>query len=84
MKPLIAAMRDCTLYRCPSGFGLNPRPPKWHVITDRPGNGYGPGPACGIPWHTEDSEMLAKDVHPDDRCQRPGCRSRWPSVDTQH
>lgn len=77
---MIAAIRDCSFYPSPSGFGLNPRPVKFHVIVDRD-SAYGRGPACGYPFHSEDSETPASKVQEHRRCMRPGCRARWAELD---
>ena len=74
MNELIAALRDCTFFANPSGFGTNPKPPKWHAIVIRDGHA---GPACGYPFHTEDSEVPARTVDPKSRCGRPGCRKAF-------
>lgn len=80
-----AALRDATFYACPAGHGHNPRPPRWHAIVNRPGNKYGAeaGPACGIPFHNEDTEVEAETIMQRQRCGKPGCKAAFAAFDSQ-
>lgn len=80
-----AALRDATFYACPAGHGHNPRPPRWHAIVNRPGNKYRAkvGPACGIPFHNEDTEVEADTIAERQRCGKPGCRAAFKTLDSQ-
>ncbi|WP_164083994.1 hypothetical protein [Stenotrophomonas maltophilia] len=80
-----AALRDATFYACSAGHGHNPRPPRWHAIVRRPGNKYGAmvGPACGIPFHNEDTEVEADTIAERQRCGKPGCRAAFKTLDSQ-
>ena len=82
-RTLMAALRDATFYACPSGFGRNPRPPKYHAIVDRPSNKYGVtrGPACGIPLHSD--EVSASTVPARQRCGKPACKAAFAALDRQ-
>lgn len=77
----VAALRDCSFYACPSGFGANPRPPKYHVIIERPNSRWDArGPACGIPMHNEETETPASAVSLRSRCAKPGCKKAWAGI----
>lgn len=80
--PLKVALRDASFYACPSGHGVDPPPPKYHAIVDRPRLGFA-GPACGIPFHTEETERDASTVSVSLRCGRPGCRAAFQKFDDQ-
>jgi hypothetical protein len=73
-----AALRDATFLRCPETRTVK----RWHV--DR-GSGIA---ACSSPtgWSSRcnpmldtDMRMPAGEVARRHRCQRPGCRVRWPT-----
>lgn len=72
-----AARRDASFLDRPN----TRRPKKWHV--DR-GDGIA---ACCNPrdppaWLlAEGTRMPSGDVPPGSRCQRPGCRTRWPELE---
>ena len=80
-----AALRDCSFYERPSGFGNNPRPAKYHAIVDRPDNKWGAdlGPACGYPFYQEWSETPAERISANNRCNRPGCRAAFTKFDKE-
>lgn len=80
---MVAALRDASWFRRPSGHGPNPRMPRYHVIVDRSATeALEPiGPACGIMLHDEGSEMPADRVAHHTRCQRPGCKQKWAELD---
>lgn len=65
--PLMAALRDASWFSRP-----NVRTPKrWHVL-NAAGN-----PSCGLVTLL-DVPMPAADVPDECRCQRAGCKDRWP------
>ncbi|RRU72205.1 hypothetical protein [Stenotrophomonas maltophilia] len=76
-------LRDAAFYERPSGFGANPRPPKYHAIVNRPGNKYGVerGPACGIPLHV--GEYDAATIPARQRCGKPACKAAFEAFDRQ-
>jgi len=69
-----------TVYSNPETFHL----PKWHVAVALP---LGPSgvqyymTACGRPADENSAEGDLSKVPADRRCQRPGCRQRWPAGD---
>lgn len=66
--PLMAALRDASWFNRP-----NTRTPKrWHVL-NAAGN-----PACGLVTMLDDP-ILADSVPIECRCQRAGCKGRWPT-----
>ena len=66
----MAALRDVSLYV--SG-GASRSAYAWHIVADD-----GMTSACGIPI-LGDETMPVSSLGPRDyRCQRPGCRVRWP------
>jgi hypothetical protein len=73
-----AATRDASWYGRPSTHGKDL---VYHVVRDDIHKGEG---ACGIPvvategFPEVDVTVDAATVNPADRCQRPGCRARWP------
>lgn len=72
---LMAARRDASVYRAPSGHGHAIRPPKLHAIVVRRDGTR--GPACGIPFHVEQTEEPAAGVAEGRRCSAPGCRAAY-------
>lgn len=78
-----ALLRDAAFYERPSGFGANPRPPKYHAIVDRPSNKYGVlrDPACGIPLHVGEYDAATIPVH--QRCGKPACKAAFAEFDSQ-
>lgn len=78
-----AGLRDAAFYERPSGFGHNPRPPKFHAIVERPGNKYGVlrSPACGIPLHVGEYDAEAIPVR--QRCGKPACKAAFKAFDSQ-
>jgi len=70
-----AATRDASWYRHPNWRGKSL---VYHVVrTDVPGEVSG----CGVPVVATDHGDItvpAEFVKPEWRCQRPGCRARWP------
>ncbi len=78
MYELMAALRDATFYARPSGYGHNPRAPKYHAIVTRKDGTR--GPACGIPFHLDDCEEPAIGTIPSERCGRPGCRKAFSTI----
>lgn len=82
MSELLANVRDAQWLAHPRHDGVGGhRPgswgPKWHVSIDHPRYG-GSWSACGSCFLIEGGE-LASNVPTYQRCQRPGCKQRWPS-----
>lgn len=78
-----AATRDASWYRNPSTHGKDL---VYHVVRGDIHHGEG---ACGVPVvATEgfapalDTTVDAASVRPANRCQRPGCRARWPAYES--
>lgn len=76
--PLMASVRDSSFFaRQAHDSGYS----RWHAIVDR-GSKRGRGPACGYPLHDEDSEIEAKHVEKEIRCNRPGCKQAFTRADS--
>lgn len=85
MAGVRAARRDASFYdsrRFNDSRGM-PYVPKYHVVHEN-----GNGPCCNPDnvlltvdnvWRGSSTECDAVDVSPAERCQRPGCRGRWPA-----
>lgn len=72
-----AAIRDASWYRRPSTHGKDL---VYHVVRDEVHFEEG---ACGVPVIAReafgtDVTLPAEHIDPQFRCQRPGCRARWP------
>jgi hypothetical protein len=73
-----AALRDASWYRNPS----TDKPVRYHIVREDVHKGEG---ACGIAvLHATSRTVLdetldAADVPLNLRCQRPGCKQRWPA-----
>ena len=65
--PLMAALRDASWFSHPDVR----TPKRWHILN---ANG---NPACGLVTLLDDP-MAAADVPDECRCQRAGCKGRWP------
>lgn len=63
---VFAARRDASFYRNP-GRGF-----RYHIIAKN-----GVSSVCGIPILDIDYKMLAPNVDPILRCNRPGCKKHW-------
>ena len=79
-QPIRAATRDASWYRRPSTHGKDL---VYHVVRAEVHASEG---ACGVPIvATEgfapkrDVTVAAELVRPEQRCDRPGCRRRWPN-----
>lgn len=75
-----AATRDASWYRNPSIHGKDL---VYHVVRDEVHKNEG---ACGIPVvategyaPVRDVSIPAAAVRPEQRCGRPGCKTRWPA-----
>jgi len=77
-EPLEAAMRDASWFRKPGRAG------RYHVIVERPSGLHA---ACGLfallqqdanAFRSRGAIDNAMNVAPVLRCQRNGCRQRWP------
>lgn len=73
-----AALRDASWYRRPS---TGSKPLTYHVLEGPLVQNRG---ACGIYVVASDSlnrdlTESAESIRPHNRCQRPGCKARWPA-----
>jgi len=74
---LRAAIRDASWYRRPSTHGKDLI---YHVVRDEvhPEEGACGVPVIGFESFGIDVTIPAESVPLHNRCQRPGCRARWP------
>lgn len=76
---LRAAVRDASWYRRPSTHGKDL---VYHAQRSEVHHSEG---ACGVPiisregYPPRDMTVPADSIAPQYRCQRPGCRARWPA-----